>query len=402
MHSVFDLKDSVAGILSGIDIANVDNLNGAFERAARVFVQKAKIPETQGTQNILLYSGVIDYLIDTRIFGTSILDIRPQGQPRWINNFVFKKFGDDFDRQKGYQRQGTICTFDYYNGTPIIRIVSSQTLPQIIVDSMSATTGWIASGTASGLTQDSAIYYQQPSSLRFNLTSGTGILTKTLGNPINISSYQNVGLAFLAIDIPVGATAADLTSIILKLGSDSSNYSSVTQTTGFLGSWIAGNWLLVAFDFSTTSNTGTPNWSAIQYVQVLLASTTTFTNFRVGGLWVAQPSANQILYSSAGFFLQNNLVSQDITTDNDEIILNDSAYSIYEYECAISVLQQTGGGASSSSMSQLESILNGARTRTGAIITLGLYDLYRGENPSAVLKTVGNYYEDNIGGRNGY
>jgi hypothetical protein len=40
------------------------------------------------------------------------------------------------------------------------------------------------------------------------------------------------------------------------------------------------------------------------------------------------------------------------------------------------------------------------------VVQLGLYDLYKGDNPSAVLKTVGNYYEDDTGtgyiGRGGF
>src|ERR1035437_1838910 len=102
MKIVSNLKDEVAGLLSGLDLTNVDSLYGAFQRAARVLTQRAPIPETQGTQNITLYSGVTDYLIDTRIFGTSIYDIRPQGISRTAWDFVFKKFGDDFDRQKQY------------------------------------------------------------------------------------------------------------------------------------------------------------------------------------------------------------------------------------------------------------------------------------------------------------
>ena len=51
MKTVLDLKDGVAGILSGIDITQISDLNGALERAARVVVQKAKIPKTPKPQN---------------------------------------------------------------------------------------------------------------------------------------------------------------------------------------------------------------------------------------------------------------------------------------------------------------------------------------------------------------
>lgn len=404
-YSVFNLKNSVAGILSGLDISNVDNLDGALERAARVLVQKADIPEASGIQNITLYSNVFDYPIDPRIFGTTINDIRPQGVNRNPNNFVFKRPQEQFDRTKNYGAySGTTSTFEYYNGTPIIRIVSPYPLQRQVIDQMNATTGWVLSGSASNLVADSAVYYQQPASLRFTLTgSSTGTLSNTLASPVSISSYQGVGVAFLAIDIPSNVTASQLTSISLKLGSDSSDYNEVTSTQGFLGAWTVGNWLLVAFDFSIATTVGTPNWNAIAYESVIITTATTMVNFRIGGLWICQPSPAQILYQSAAIFLPVGATQTltTITTNTDTIILNDAAYSIYEYESALSILQQTGGGASDGTMSQIESILNGARTRTGAIITEGLYDLYRGDNPSQALRLGGSYYDDDGGNRHG-
>ena len=403
MKQVSDLKYSVSGLLSGIDLQNVDNLYGAFQRAARVITQKAPIPETQQTQNITLYSGVTDYSINSSIFGTSIYDIRPQGVSRTAWDFVFKKFGDDFDRAKQYIYNGTMCAFAYSNGTPIIRIVSSQTPKEVILDSMTDITDWVASGSVSNLAQDTSVFYQIPGSLRFTLTGNSvGILTKTIQSPIDLSTYQNVGVGFLAIQIPAGTTSTDLTNIILKVGSDSSNYSQITQTTGFLGAWTVGNWLLVSFDFSSVTTVGTPNWSAIQYLQVSLTHANTFTNFRLGDLFMSLPSQNQIIYGSAGFFKVGDTVSTNITNDNDYIILNDAAYTIYEYECAKSVLQQTGGGSADATIAHFDGILNSSYTRTGRILTPGLYDIYRAENPSAILRTSGSYYEGSSYGNGWY
>jgi hypothetical protein len=394
MKLVSDLKDSVAGILSGIDLNNVDNLFGAFERAARTLTQKAKIPETQGTQNILLYSGVTDYLIDSRIFGTSLIDIRPQGVSRQTFDFVYKKYGDDFDRAKRTNYLGTIATFDYANGTPIIRIVSSKTSPQIILDTMGATTGWTYNASVTSVFTDPSFYYQSPASIRFNLANAgsQGYFEKTLTTPINLNSYQGTGVAFLAVEIP----STDITSYELRIGSDSSNYYSVTNTAGFLGN-VTGEFMLVAFDQSLATTVGSPDITKIKYLRVALNyDGTAMTNIRLGALFISLPMPFQILYGSAGFFLNSGVVSQTITDTTDQIILSDPAYTIYEYECAMAVLQQTGGGASDASMATLEGILNGARTRTGIVVTLGLYDLYRADNPSGELKVVGEYYDNGL------
>ena len=391
MKQVFDLKNSVSGILSGLDLTNVTNLNGALERGSRVLCQKADIPEASGIQNIILYSGVFDYLCDPRIFGTAIVDIRPQGISRQINNFVFKNSREQFDRQKQYVGLGTTSTFEYYNGVPIIRIRSNQPQQNVILDPMTAVNSWLTSGSASTLAQDTAVYYQAPASLRFTLTgSSTGAIYETI-NAINLSSYQGVGMAFLAIQIPPTVSASTLSSITLTIGS-----TAVTATQGFLGNWVNNDWLLVAFDFSTVAP---GSWSAVTNLNVSFTTTGTIQNMRVGGLWICQPSPAQIVYQSNAIWLPvgSQTPSTTITANTDSIILNDAAYTILEFECALSILQQTGGGASDGTMSGIESTLNGARTRTGVIITEGLYDLYRGDNPSQELRSLGSYYEDGGG-----
>jgi hypothetical protein len=392
--TVSEYKDSVAALLSGIDLGNVDNLNGALERAARILIQKADVPEASITQNITLYNGVTEYLCDERIFGTSITDIRPQGVSRNITDYVYKVPQEQFDRTKGYLPNGTRTTFTYKNGTPIINIESTTTIERVVIDTMTDDTGWTASGNASSLVQDTAIYYQEPGSLRFNLTTGTGTLTKNLSSQLDMSSYQGFGTAFLALQIPTGATATNLTSIQVKIGSSSTAYSAVTETEGFLGAWVAGEWLLVAFDFSGATDTGIPDWSVIDYVQVNLSTAGSFTNFHLGGLWMSFPSQNQILAGSAAIYLPAGLSTTQttITSDTDSIILNDAAYTIYEIEGALSVLQQTGGGASDSTSLGLQRKLDG-----NGSTDIGLYARYRGDNPSQELRTVGSYYDNSTG-----
>jgi hypothetical protein len=394
LHTILNLRDSVAGILSGIDLSTVDDVSGCFERAAATLVQKADVPEASGIQNITLYSGVFDYLCDPRIFGTAINDIRPQGVSRNPSNFVTKIDQEDFDRTKSiYYLSGTTSTFQYQNGVPIIRILAPFPTQKVTIDTMSDTTGWTAAGTASNLRQDTTDFYQTPASLRFNLTSGTGTLTKTLQSALSLASYEDVGVAFLAIEIPSGATASNLTGISLKLGSSSGNYDSVSETTGFLGAWTAGQWLLVAFDFSASTSTGTPNWSSIQYVQVSLATTGSFTNFRVGGLFLSLPSQAQILYQSAAIFLASGSTSPTvaITANTDTIILTDAAYNIYLYESALAVLENTGASASDATSIKILQKLNG-----NGSTDVGLYARFLGDNPSQEIRMSGSYYDTNM------
>lgn len=393
------MKNSIAAMLSGIDLNNVDNLNGAIERAARTLIQKADIPEASGIQNITLYSSVFDYVCDPSIFGTAINDIRPQGISRNPANFVTKVDQEDFDRTKNfYYPSGTMSTFQYQNGQPIIRIVAPFPKQQNIIDPMNATAGWVAAGTASNLVQDTINYYQSPASLRMTVTGlGTGTLTKII-NSTDLSVYQGVGVAFLAIEIPPGTTATNLSSLAIKIGSSSTNYNLVTASQGFLGAWVSGQWLLVAFDFAAASTAGIPNWSAITYIQVLIGTLATIVNFRVGGLFISMPTPAQILFQSAAIWLPSGSTTpiNTITLNTDQIILSDPAYTLLEHESAIAICQQTGGTLGSSTIATLESALNGARARNGQVINLGLYDLYRGDNPSQEIRTTGSWYDTEL------
>jgi len=399
LHLVSELKDSVAGILSGIDLNNVADVNGCLERAASTLAQKADVPEMSGIQNITLYSGVFDYACDQRIFGTAINDIRPQGITRNPGNFVTKLNQEDFDRTKDfYYPSGTRSTFQYENGVPIIRIVAPFPKTQAIINPMNSigTTpyDWVASGSASSLAVDNTVFYASPASLRFTLTgSSTGILTKTLQSSLDLSDYEGVGVAFLAIMIPSGATASNLTSLELRIGSDSSNYDSVSDTEGFLGAWVSGQWLLVAFDQAGAIATGTPDWSALDYVQVRLAHTGTFTNFRVGGLWMSFPTPAQILYQSAAIFIASGTTTPTVavTADTDTITLTDPAYNIYLQESALSVLQNTGASASDSTSLKINQMLDGNGTTD-----IGLYARYRGDNPSQEIRSTGTYYDTSM------
>lgn len=385
-HTVSQLKDSISGILSGVDVNNIDDLNPTIERAVSNLLNRADVPETIQYEAIMLYDGVFDYPISASVYGSALVDIAPQGISRPTYDQTSKTNLQTFDRIKGVLPSGNLATFKYVNGSPVIRIVSSQPQSQAVLDTMTETTGWTAGGSTGTIYQDTAVYYQQPASLRFTLTgSSAGTLTKAITEQ-NLSSYQNVGVAFLAVYVP---NASTLTSIQLKIGSSASAYSSVTNTAGFTGAWTSNNWLLVDFDFSTATDTGTPDWSAIDYVQVTINHTGTQTNFRVGDLFIAQPCAMNILYQSSAVFQASGgtTLSSQITANTDTVILNIPAYTIFLYECALAVLENMSGGMGDPMYDRILQKLNG----NGSTIK-GLYQEYQGDNPSQELRQVSSYY----------
>lgn len=392
MYIVSQLKEGIAGLLTGIDIEKVPNVDRAIERAARVMAQKISVPEATNRSTVLLYDNVFDYSAPDTIFGGSIVDIRPQGVSRTVIDYTYRQPVALFDRTKCYLPNGTAVTFEYHNGTPRMRVVSARTTPGIIIDAMSATTGWTNGGSSGTIALDQTNFYKSPASLRFTLTgASSGYLEKTLTSAINLTDYNGVGVVFLAVYAPA---VSALTSFSLRLGSSSANYVSLTETAGFIGAFQANDWLLVAFDLSAASTTGSPSFSAINYVRLTATTTATLTNMRFGGVFISLPTPFEVLYKSAAVFSASGTPSSEITSDNDTIILNDQGYTILEHEGAIAAYMNGGATLANAQVSSLSAALNGARARNGAVLNLGLYDLYRADNPSEVISTTDNWYDD--------
>jgi len=385
MYTVGNLKDGVAGILSSTNLDNVTNVNGALERTARKLLTKLSIPEATAVQAITLYDGVFDYAAPTNIFGTTLLDFRPQGNSRSPINYPYKIPITTFDRTKKMLGSGVGLTFEYDKGTPILRVSSAAPTKRAVLDTMAEDTGWTAAGSASALTEDDTVFYDSPKSLRFTLTgSSTGTLTKTLTNALSIAKYENNAVALLAFR---ASAVADLTSATLLIGSDSSNYDSVAVTEGFLGAWKAGEWVLVAFDMSGATSTGTPDWTAIDYVQLQFAHTATIQNVYVGGLWLSLPTPYELIYETAAIFLNDGALSKTITDDDDEIVLNDAAYVIYENLAALEIVMQDGASGKDPKVKDLETVLYGGGSQ------MGLIPEYESSNPSAEIRTLDSWYD---------
>lgn len=387
--TVANLQDSVSGILTGLNLNNVKNLFTAFERTARNLTQKISLPSARGRASVILYDGVFDYLAEEDIFGSNVIDLLPQGNTRNINDYLYKSYSSDFDRTKNYLSNGTKVAFDSRKGVDILRIVSTKPIPKIEFDPMTDDTGWVAAGSASGLTVDENVYYQESASLRFLLTGASiGTLTKAISS-VDLTDYIGVGVVFLAIRTP---SASDLTSIKIRIGSSASAYYEVNATAGILGSWTAGDWILVALDLATATTTGSPTVTAIDYAQVRITHGATLTNFYVGDLWIALPSPHTLVYETAAVFMASGAnPSQSIVSVDDTILMSDGAYAIFEQECSKTVAKQQKGSVASGLIQSINEELYGER---GNVEKPGLYSLYRLDNPSEKVTQVGSWYDD--------
>lgn len=394
-RTVEDLQNNVSAILTGIDLNEVNDLFGCFERAASTLIQQADVPEASGRMPFFLYDPVVDYPVPSTIFGAALVDLRPQGQNRLPWDTVQKTFIERFDRYRNWKTpSGYNITFEYYQGTPVLRINSDKATQALNVNGMSSTTGFTVGGNASGLAVDTTVYWQQPGALVFNLAAAgsEGTLTYTVpaGQPnTDLTTYVGTGVAFVPIMLPV---VGAVTSIKLRTGSSNANYYEMTATVPFNGPFIANYFQQVAFYFAQAVKHGNPVLAqAGNYFELLFEyNGTALPNVRVGGLSIALPSAQEMLFYSAAIFQNGtNAPSENISSASDVIILGPPAYNLYVRECARGVALQQGGALGSGIIAQLDLELEGDGRPGGKI---GLYQKFRGSNPSEELRTVDNWY----------
>ena len=356
-----------------------------MERAARTLVQEIKAQESTGRQIYSVYDGVYDYPAPATIFGGSLVDFRPQGIDRTMNDYNYKVPIEQFDRTKATLSNGYTLTFEYRKGTPIVRIGQRQSVQKIVLDTLQDTTGWTAGGNASGLAADKTVYYQSPASLRFNLASSgsQGTLTKSVQSQ-DLSQYIGTAVVFVEVYLP---TASNFTSIGVRLGSDASNYYEMSNTTGFLGAWTSGEFITIALDTASATTTGTPVTTAMDYLQVFWNyDGTAQTNVRLGSVMIALPTLCEMIFQSAAIFMASGMnPSRTIATNNDEILLNDASYTILEHLGALEVAKQISGGASTPFIDQENRFLFDPIN--------GVITLYRADNPSQEVRTVGSWYD---------
>lgn len=389
--TVAQTRDSIRGLLSGLALGNVVNLDTAMERTARELTQLLAIPEAVIKTPLTLYNGVTDYVGPTDGF-SSFVDIRPQGNSRIDVDYPYHNTPVDFDRNKNIYGNGYNVVHEYVNGIGRLRITSRRPLPKIELDAMTEDTGWTAAGSAGSLAEDSTVFWNDPSSLRLTLTGASvGTLTKTISAQ-DLTDYVGRGVVFLAMRTP---DITNLTSIAVRIGSDSSNYYEVSNTTGFLGAWTINEWLLTALDLSGATTTGTPTVTAIDYAQIRITHGATITNFYVGDLWISLPSPHDLFYASDAIFqpaAAGTVPLQTITLPSDTILLNDDALLIYELLSAANIAQQQGGEDGQGIISTLNKKLYGSREGRTGRERPGLIDLYRARNLNQDVPMVDSYY----------
>lgn len=343
-YSVTNLKADLAGILHGTTLNQITNLDGLIYRGARQVLLDV---DPQETKRILplasaIYSNIYDYPIPVDLKGNKVIDIRPQVD-RQQSDYYAQSYSRGFDISKESLNQQ--FNIDFNGGVKTIRIANNSLVPGVVLNQCDSTTDngtWTAGGTASNLSVDNVNFVSAGSSLKFDMTTGTGWLENSTMSAQNISSWLNQANTFLYTYIQ---TASTLTSVSLRWGSSNADYYEKTATLTQTNTAFADGWNLLSLPWLGASVTGTPDPTAISYLRVSWVSTGNQTGMHLDNIITQLGTILEIVYYSKYMFknISSGAWQETVTDDSNTINLDTESYNLLLYQVAYLAAQQQQG-----------------------------------------------------------
>lgn len=347
MYSVLDLKNDLEGVLHGTTTNQIQNLDGVINRAARQLLLDLDPQETKRTMEFVapIFNTVFDYPIAADVKGNKIIDIFPQVQ-RIPLDIWLQAYNQAFDVMKqNIFSMTNMFTMNFNSSLKTIRINAPWLNPPIIVNEIDNITDngtWATGGTGSSLTVNNTNFAQGAGSLQFNATTGVAYIENSTMIAVDLSAVVNQSSMFVWIYIP---TASNLTNVILRWGSSSSNYYTKTVTQTQQGTAFVNGWNLCQFDWATATVVGTPVTTAINYSRVSLTLTANATAVKVNGLNSILGTVLSYSYYSKYLFrnASTGAYQETVLDDADLINLDTESYNLLFNQVAYLACQQQQG-----------------------------------------------------------
>lgn len=346
-YSVLDLKNDLSGILHGTTNNQIQNLDGVINRAARQLLLDLDPQETKRQVEFVapIFNTVYDYPIAADVKGNKIIDIYPQVQ-RLPQDVWLQAYNQAFDvaKQNIFSLQN-MFTINFNSSLKTIRLNAPWLNPPVIIneiESISDNGTWSVTGTASSLAVNNTNFAQGSGSLQFDITTGTGGITNNTIYAVDLSNVINQSSLFVWVYVPTGA---NLTSVELLWGSDSSNYYDSTVTQTQQGTSFVNGWNLCQFQWSGATTIGSPDPSSISYAEIILTVSAGMTACLINGLDSILGTVLSYSYYSKYLFrnVATGTYQEKVLDDADLINLDTESYNLMTNLVAFMSVQQQQG-----------------------------------------------------------
>lgn len=325
-----------------------------------------------------VFGDVFEYALPTDLSMDRIVSVSFSNPGKTDENFRHR-----FIKEFNKKREDKTLAVSYNGGLKTLRL-SYSTGNSIKLNSLDSITGngtWSIGDDATNLVSDELNYVEGSGSLRFNVSGAgtTASLTNSTSTSVNLTDYNDIGSLFLSVFLPEESM---LTSVNLRWGEDSSNYWSVNATTQQDGNTFKAGWNLLRFDWSSATETGTPDITDTKYFKITLTyDGDAHNNLRVDHLVVRDSEIMDLTYYSKNLFRNSSgtwiikPTSLSDTLNGEEEVLNMLVYEI-SYLIAHEIF-----GEDSTFDYQFLSTEKENQTK-----------MYGKQNPAQNIKKTGKYY----------
>lgn len=313
---------TLANLLTETKDKNRNSTTGALDNAKRTRAINRVLQDlqdfadwdfTKRTKTFYFIDGVYEYSLENYVGCTCYDNDGTTEIPDFKNPYDLRPI-KDADKSLSYKeakdvrenirRNRFIREYSVDNGVLIVGY-PRQTSAQIHnCDSLTANGTWAASGDASNLGIDEVTYSEGNGALNFDVSAGTSlIITNSSLSAYDFSELQNVSAITMDIWLP---TITNFTSVRLRFGSSSGDYWEVTATVPAGNASLKTGKNKFAFRWVDASETGTPDATAIDYMQIVLtySASTTDTDFRIDDIRIGREVEMELEYYSLAMVTQ--------------------------------------------------------------------------------------------------
>lgn len=342
-----------------------------------------------------IYDHVYNYSIEDDCEVDAILDIRPVG-PRSTMDSLRGSFSQEFDIKK----PENAFTVEYINGAKTLRL-NKVLNPSTVLSTCNDTTSdgvVTASGDVTDLDSDPLDFISGSGAISFNLSgaTGQGILEFALPAAIDLTDLENLGAVFHWLKFPL---ASALTSVRIRVGSSSANYKEVTVTAAHDRAWESDAWMLLRYLMANATTTGTPDFGAIDYVQIAInyTSGTARNGVKIDNIMAALGEAYEVVYYSNRLFTDSTGTTwKEIPTLDTDLIRLDgpTANNAFLYEFMLTLQQELKGKNMAADFAFFKKQLGTGEGDDGA-----LYDQLKRKNPDQrIIRSIDYYNFSDLSG----
>jgi hypothetical protein len=259
-----------------------------FNDANNYFCTNYKMPTTQRVHDLLYYPGILHYALPDDFDGMFAPE-RPfgTGYSPVFNRTTEKEF---FHFQDGrsislvFDRENQFLLMNDASGTRVILNDCGS-----LTDNGTVT----GSGSASALVVDDSIYVQGNGSIGFTSSGSGAVITFAGFNQEDVSDGIFEYGTFFDLQVPVGGS---VTSAILRVGDDASNYYQIASALRFRGDSIVTGWGPIGGRIQDAASVGSPT-GKMSWAQVVLVGETA-GHYRIDNVMMAKPTYYQLPYYS--------------------------------------------------------------------------------------------------------